>query len=115
MLMVSRITPCQVVARMEKGEPVRFVDARKEAGAGGPKLAGAVRVSLPSIVRDSTDVPRSSLVVVYGRDERELDVPRIADALRAMGCREVKILAGGLTAWLDLHYPVQAADALASA
>ncbi len=115
MLMVSRITPHQVAARMARGEPVRFVDARNEAGASGLKVAGAVRVRLPSIVRDSTDVPRSSLVVVYGRDERELDVPRIADGLRALGCREVKILAGGLTAWLELHYPVQASDAVASA
>lgn len=109
MLMVSRIAPRQVVARMARGEPVAFVDAREDQSwaAAGQRVAGAVRVRLRSIVRDATRVPQGCPVVVYGADERELDVPRVADALRALGFGHVKILAGGFAAWQALRGPVQ--------
>jgi rhodanese-related sulfurtransferase len=108
-LMVSRITPRQVVAKMTKGEHVAFVDARDDAAcsASGLRLTGAVRVRLPSIVRDATRIPRSSVAVVYGTDERDLDVPRVADGLRALGFAEVRVLAGGFAGWVELRYAVQ--------
>ena len=109
MLMVSRITPRQVVSRMSKGERVTFVDARAEAArkAAGLRLTGAVPVRLPSIVHDAAQVPAHCLVVVYGDSEGDLDVPRVADGLRALGFGEVRVLAGGFSAWLELRYPVQ--------
>lgn len=111
MLMVSRITPRQVVSRMAKGEHVAFVDARGDAAwrGSGLRLTGAVPVRLPSMTRDATGVPRSCLVVVYGNgnDEHDADVPRIADGLRAMGYGEVRVLAGGFAGWIELRYPVQ--------
>ena len=114
MLMVSRVTPRQVAARMAKGDHVTFVDARPEDArlASGVRLTGAVNVHLASVVRDATQVPRASTVVVYGRDERDHDVPRVADALRAAGFGDVRVLAGGFAAWLELHYPVQPFDGL---
>ena len=117
MLMVSRITPRQVVARMAKGERVAFVDARGDDArkAAGLRLAGAVAVRLPTIVRDATQVPEQCALVVYGNDERDLDVPRVANGLRALGFREVRVLAGGFTAWSELRYPVQDAGGAAAA
>ncbi len=109
MLMVSRLTPRQVVTRMAKGERVAFVDARRDEArkAAGVRLTGAVPVHLPTIVRDATQIPQHCLLVVYGDDERDLDVPRVADGLRALGFPEVRLLAGGFAAWLELRYPVQ--------
>jgi rhodanese-related sulfurtransferase len=97
---------------MSRGEPVAFVDAREEQSwaAAGERVTGAVRVRLPSIVRDATRVPQGRPVVVYGSDEHEADVPRVADALRALGFGEVRILAGGFAAWQALHGPVQRND-----
>lgn len=117
MLMVSRIAPRQVVARMARGERVAFVDAREEQSwaEAGERVTGAVRVRLPSVVRDATNVPRGCPVVVYGADEHEADVPRVADALRALGFREVRILAGGFAAWRALHLAVQEKDRGAAA
>lgn len=120
MLMVSRITPRQVVSRMTKGDHVAFVDARSEEScrSSGLRLTGAVRVRLPSITRDATQVPRSCVVVVYGTgsDEHDVDVPCIAESLRAMGYGEVRVLAGGFSGWIDLRYAVQdSRDALAAA
>ncbi len=112
MLMFSRITPRQVVARMSKGERVAFVDARPDAArkAAGVRLTGAVPVHLSTIVRDATQVPQHCLLVVYGDDERDLDVPRVAEELRALGFGEVRLLAGGFAGWIELRYPVQPAD-----
>jgi len=114
-LTFSRITPRQVVARTAKGERVAFVDARGDEAwtRAGLKLTGAVRVRMPSIVRDAAQVPAGCAVVVYGRDERDLDVARVADGLRALGFREVRILAGGFSAWVELRYAVQEAAAAA--
>lgn len=115
MLTFSRITPRQVVARIEKGECVAFVDARGDDAFSktGLQLGGAVRVRPASIVRDATRVPRGCAVVVYGRDEGDLDVARVAEGLRALGFREVRILSGGFRAWVELRYAVQPSAAAA--
>lgn len=112
MLMVSRITPRQVASRMARGERVAFVDARPDPArkAAGLRLTGAVPVRLASMVNDATQVPAHCVVVVYGDDEGDLDVPRVADGLRGLGYPEVRVLAGGFSAWLELRYPVQDAD-----
>ena len=115
MLTFSRITPRQVVARITKGECVAFVDARGDDAfaQAGLQLSGAVRVRPDSIGRDAIRVPRGCAVVVYGRDERDLDVARVAEGLRAHGFREVRVLAGGFCAWVELRYAVQPSAAAA--
>jgi rhodanese-related sulfurtransferase len=97
---------------MARGERVAFVDAREDGSwnAAGQRLAGAVRVRLPSLVRDATQVPRGCPVVVYGADDRDLEVARIADGLRVLGYPEVKILSGGFAEWQQLRYPLQKKD-----
>jgi 3-mercaptopyruvate sulfurtransferase SseA len=110
-LMVSKVTPRQVVARMVNGSSVSFVDARSEGhwSAADSKITGAVRAQLPSLVQDATRVSRSRLVVVYGHDGHDLEVPRIAEALRGIGFGEVRILSGGFSAWQELQFAVESA------
>jgi 3-mercaptopyruvate sulfurtransferase SseA len=107
--MVSRITPRQVVALMSKGEAVQFVDARGEPSwaEAGEQVTGAVRVSLPSLQRDATRVARGCQVVVYGADDAEAHVARVADQLRVLGHPRVRILSGGFAAWREQRGPVQ--------
>lgn len=109
MLMVSKVTPRQVVARMVSGSSVSFVDARTAQAwsAADSKIVGAVRAQLESLVQDAARVSRSRLVVVYGHDAHDVEVPRIAEALRGFGFPEVRILSGGFEAWSDLHFAVQ--------
>ena len=115
MLTFSRITPRQVVARTAKGERVAFVDVRGDDAFAqtGLQLSGAVRVRPDSLVRDATRVPHGCPVVVYGCDERDVDVARVAEGLRAHGFREVRVLAGGFSAWIELRYAVQECAAAA--
>jgi 3-mercaptopyruvate sulfurtransferase SseA len=111
--MVSRITTRQVVARMSRREPVAFVDARGDGSweASGDQVSGAVRVRLDTVVRDATRVARGCPVVVYGADDADEQVARVADQLRMLGFTQVKILAGGLAAWREQHGPLQQKDA----
>ena len=115
MLTFSRITPRQVVARTAKGERVAFVDVRGDdtLAQTGVQLSGAVRVRPASFLRDATRVPRGCAVVVYGHDERDVDVARVAEGLRSHGFREVRVLAGGFSAWVELRYAVEQAAAAA--
>jgi rhodanese-related sulfurtransferase len=114
-LTFSRITPRQVVVRITKGECVAFVDVRGDdaLSSTGLKVGGAVRVRPESIVQDAARVPRGCVVVVYGHDEGDLDVARVAEGLRAHGFREVRVLSGGFSAWVGLHYAVQPSAAAA--
>ena len=116
-LMVSRITPRQVAARMARGESIAFVDARGDEAwkQARWKVAGAVHASPPSLVRDASQVTRAQVVVVYGDDEREPDVPVVAEGLRALGFRQVRLLAGGFRAWAELRYATEAAREAAAA
>jgi rhodanese-related sulfurtransferase len=108
-LTFSKITPRQVVARVAKGACVAFVDARPEDASSDAalQLGGAVRARPGSLVRDAARIPRGCAVVVYGRDDGDLDVVRVAEGLRAQGFREVRVLVGGLAAWVALRYAVQ--------
>lgn len=109
MLMVSRITPRQVLSRMTKGERIAFVDARNEDAwrASGLRLTGATHVRLASLTSDATQISPSCLVVVYGCANDDADVPRVADGLRALGFGEVRVLAGGFAAWVEQRCAVQ--------
>jgi 3-mercaptopyruvate sulfurtransferase SseA len=111
--MVSRITPRQVVARMSRREPVAFVDARGDGSwdASLERVSGAVRVRLATVVRDAARLARGCPVVVYGADDHDEGVARVADELRMLGFPQVKILAGGLAAWREHRGPVQERDA----
>jgi rhodanese-related sulfurtransferase len=108
-LMVSRITPRQVQSLMTKGEPVQFVDARGEPtwAEAAEQVSGAVRVRLTSLTRDATRVSRGCQVVVYGADDAEVHVARVADHLRILGFSHVRILSGGFAAWREQQLPVQ--------
>lgn len=111
MLMVSKVTPRQVVARMVNGSSVSFVDARSGSDWADSewKIAGAVRAQLPSLLRDAAKVSQSRLVVVYGSNAREAEVRCVAEELRGFGFHDVRILSGGFEAWKDLHFAVQPA------
>jgi len=110
-LMVSKMTPRQVVARMVNGSSVSFVDARteREWSKSEWKIVGAVRAELESLVQDAARVSNARLVVVYGSHEEDPHVRDVAESLRAFGFPEVRVLSGGFEAWSDLHFAVQPA------
>ncbi len=64
---VTRITPDEVKARMDRGEKFVFVDARNdEAWAESDvRLPGAVRLSVNEAERRAEELPRDRTIITY--------------------------------------------------
>jgi rhodanese-related sulfurtransferase len=102
-LEATRVTADEVLARLERGEPLVFVDARKEEewDKSGEMLPGAVR--LAPEVRDEQEtlplIPQNRGVITYCTCPHEESSARVADFLIARGWTDVHPLYGGLEAW----------------
>ena len=113
---VPRIAAQDALARLRRGEPVVFVDARREVEWRGAfeKLPGAVRLApdgadetLPIIRRGET------AVVVLHVSLRSVERRR-GRLPRAHGYQSVYVLFGGLPAWHLAQGPLEPARALRS-
>ena len=102
-LEATRVTADEVLTRLERGEPLVFVDARNEEewSRSGEKLPGAHR--LAPEVRDEQEtlplIPRDHGVITYCTCPHEESAARVADFLIARGWTDVHPLYGGLEAW----------------
>lgn len=102
-LEATRVTADEVLARMERAEPILFVDARgeEEWGKSSEKLPGALRLSPESLVEGDTFpiIPRGHSIVTYCTCLHEEAAARVAKILSARGYTDVHPLHGGLEAW----------------
>jgi rhodanese-related sulfurtransferase len=100
-LTATRITAQEVLARRSRGEPIVFLDARREEEwrSSSEKLPGALR--LPPERPDETLplIPAGRSVIVYCTCPNEASSARVAERLLARGVRDVHPLYGGLAAW----------------
>jgi rhodanese-related sulfurtransferase len=64
---VDRVTADEVKARLDRGEPIAFLDARNPTawGEADTKLPGALRVPADEAERHLDEVPRDRAVVTY--------------------------------------------------
>ena len=64
---VVRVSPSEVRRRLERGEPLTFVDARnpKAWGDSDVKLPGAIRVPADDVESRVREIPRGRPVVAY--------------------------------------------------
>ena len=64
---VTRVTPDEIKQRMDRGEPIAFVDARNpQAWAESKKkLPGAIRVPAGEVEAHLAEIPRDRAVVAY--------------------------------------------------
>jgi rhodanese-related sulfurtransferase len=104
-----RITADEVKVRVDRGEPIAFVDART-----GPawteaetKLPRAVRVPPDDIEPHIDELPRDRTIVVYCSCPLERSSLRVAQQLRNHGYRDVRVLAGGIEQWRLSGYPLE--------
>ena len=63
----TRITVDEAKARMDRGEPLAFIDCRNsEAWAkASTKLPGAIRVPADEVERHLQEIPRDRVIVTY--------------------------------------------------
>lgn len=103
---VSEITVDEVRALQERRDKFVFVDVREDLEWAEDHAAGSIHLGKGIIERDIEQaIPdRDALIVLYcGGGFRSA---LAGDALRQMGYRRVKSMAGGMRAWRERNLPV---------
>jgi len=64
---LARISPAEVKKRIDRGEPVLFIDARNQHdySASEVKLPGALRIHYTEMEQHLNELPRDRLIVTY--------------------------------------------------
>jgi len=98
---VSRVTVDEVLARIERGEPILFVDARNDQAwaESDVKLPGAVRVEKGRVHEHLAEIPKGRSVIVYCTCPHEESASKVAQDLIQEAYEDVHVLHGGLDAW----------------
>lgn len=106
---IARLTPGEVIARMERGEHFVFIDARsaKEWEAADFKLPGAIHVPVDRIIQHLRLIPLGHPVVSYCNSPGEESSARVAQELTRRGFLNTHPLIGGLEAWRKAGYPLE--------
>jgi adenylyltransferase/sulfurtransferase len=93
----AEMTPAEVRAWREGGEPFQLLDVREPAEAAIGAIAGSVLVPLGSLPERLAEVDGSRPVVVYCRSGARS--ARAVALLRGAGLSRTYNLAGGILAW----------------
>jgi rhodanese-related sulfurtransferase len=112
---VPRIAAEEALVRLRRGEPIVFVDARREVEwrKALEKLPGAVRLAPRGADETLPIIRRGQTAVVYCTCPYEASSVAAAEHLRAHGCPNVYVLYGGLPAWHLAQGPVEPVRMLA--
>jgi len=64
---VTRVTPDEVKQRMDRGEPIAFIDARNPTawGESNVELPGAIRVPADDVEAHLAEIPHDRAIVAY--------------------------------------------------
>jgi rhodanese-related sulfurtransferase len=108
-LAATRVSAEEVLARMGRGEPIVFVDARREPSwrSATEKIPGAYRLG-PRQDETLPLIPRGRAIVTYCTCAHEASSAWAAETLLARGYADVHPLYGGLAAWRFADGPLQA-------
>jgi rhodanese-related sulfurtransferase len=106
---VTRVTPWEIKERLERGEPLWFVDARNPQAwnEATEKLPGAIRVPSDEVSRHVGFLPRDRTIITYCTGKHEASSARVAQELVEAGFRNVHPLYGGFDAWKRKGLPVE--------
>ncbi|MDX2251741.1 MAG: rhodanese-like domain-containing protein [Nitrospira sp.] len=103
---VKEQTVSEVKARLDRGEPVHFLDVREDGEFATDHAKGARHLGKGIIERDiETMIPdKEAPIVLYcGGGFRSV---LAADALQQMGYGNVVSMAGGIRVWREAGYPL---------
>jgi rhodanese-related sulfurtransferase len=98
---IGRVTAREVEARIDREEPILFIDARDEkAWAESPfKLPGAVRVEAHDVQNHLREIPPGRGIVPCCTSPNEESSVRVAEELIRWVFDDVRALHGGFDAW----------------
>lgn len=104
---VKECTVADVKARIDRGEPVHFIDVREDHEFEKDHAKGARHIGKGIIERDIESVipnKQDNIVLYCGGGYRSA---LAADALQQMGYVNVMSMDGGIRAWREAGYPLE--------
>ena len=108
-LTAPRVTVDEILARLDRGEQIAFVDARREQEwrSSSQKLPGAVRLSPEGNEETLPLIAPDRAVVTYCTCAHEASAAKVAEMLMARGHKDVHPLHGGFNAWREADGPLE--------
>lgn len=109
-LAAPRVTVDEVLMRLDRGEPIAFVDARREEEwrRSDEKLPGAVRLAPEGDDETLPMIRPGQAIVTYCTCHHEASAASVAELLIARGYADVHPLYGGMEAWRHADGPMDA-------
>jgi rhodanese-related sulfurtransferase len=106
---IPRIAADEALRRLRAGEPIVFVDARREVEWRNAveKLPGAVRLAPEGTDETLPIIKRTHTAIVYCTCPLEASSEAAAEHLLAHGVGNVYVLYGGLPAWQLAQGPLE--------
>jgi rhodanese-related sulfurtransferase len=116
-LQTARITVEELRQRQEAGGEVFIVDLRSPMAVQGDpyRIPGARHLLMDKVEEWLPSIPRDQEVVLYCSCPNEASAVRTAFLLHRRGLTRVRPLLGGLDAWRERNYPVEAHLPIANA
>jgi rhodanese-related sulfurtransferase len=106
---VTHIGVTEALGRLRRGEPVTFVDARREEvwRRAKDRLPGALRLAPDRADETLPMIPAGYTTIVYCTCPAATSSLAAAELLATRGYEDVHVLQGGLSAWLLAGGPTQ--------
>ena len=109
-LRMARITADELRQKLDAGETPLILDLRSSAAVDQDPvlIQGAVHFSLDDIEKRQHELPRDRDIIVYCSCPNEVSSARLALRLQQKGFTRVRPLLGGIDAWREKKYPMEA-------
>jgi membrane protein DedA with SNARE-associated domain/rhodanese-related sulfurtransferase len=110
-LRMTRITVEELNQKQQAGENMTILDLRSSAALEeDPNLIrGAIHVSMDEVANRQWKIPFDQNIIVYCSCPNEVSAARAALLLRRQGFSQVRPLLGGIDAWREQKFPLDAA------
>lgn len=93
------VTPTELAAELAGDHPPIVLDVREPAEVAIAAIDGSVRVPLGEVLSAAPDLPRDADLVVHCKVQPRAEAA--AASLQAAGFTRLRVLAGGILAWID--------------
>jgi membrane protein DedA with SNARE-associated domain/rhodanese-related sulfurtransferase len=109
-LRVARITAEELKRMMDDGQELMVVDLRGalDHAADPYTIRGALRMTPEELEQRHHEIPRHQDVILFCACPNEATAAKMALLLRSKGITRVRPLVGGLDAWREKDFPVEA-------
>jgi membrane protein DedA with SNARE-associated domain/rhodanese-related sulfurtransferase len=111
-LRMARITVSDLHRKQAAGEALTILDLRSNVALEEDPtiIPGAIRATLDDIKHGNHKLPRDQEIIVYCSCPNEATAARVALLLQRSGFKNVRPLFGGIDAWKEQKYPMEAGN-----